>query len=160
MGGSGCGMVSMVASKLGAASIQPTEIDITLPHLEANLKLNKIDADIKKLWWGDKTLEAALDHYDIGLAAYCLYQLEVVNVFTSLLASRESTFLVCGLPEPSENKPIQETVIYAWLKECERQQLNLYLVSVDDIDPFTKKEESMLITKNNQQDKTHLGKPN
>jgi len=147
--GSGCGMVSMVASKLEAASIQPTEVEGTIPHLESNLKLNKIDCETKSLWWGNKAQEAALDKYDIGFAAYCLYHHEVVDVFTSLLAAQESIFLVCGLPEISENKTLEETVLYAWLKECERQQLNLYLLSVDDIDPFTKKEESMQITKDN-----------
>jgi len=143
--GSGCGMVSMVAKKLGAKSIQITEMAPLLSHCKADLDLNEIEALLKPLSWDDRAQFEQLEPYDIGLAAYCIYHLDAIEHFTSIIAAHADTsFLVCGISEPSgENVKhrLRDTVLCRFLQECEKHRLNLYLLSIEDIDPFKKPEE-------------------
>eukprot|EP00397_Hematodinium_sp_SG-2012_P030795 GEMP01032640.1.p1 GENE.GEMP01032640.1~~GEMP01032640.1.p1 ORF type:complete len:291 (+),score=54.92 GEMP01032640.1:59-931(+) len=165
--GSGCAMVSMVAKRLGAERIQPTDIMDFLPHVQANLDLNQVEAHPMPLSWERRDQFEALEPYDIGFAAYCIYDRSVIGQFTSILAAPQTpAFLVAGIAESSKDPmtDMENSVINCWLQECEKQQLNLYLLSVEHIDPFAKKEEQSDATKNvkprgNEPLAEHSGRP-
>jgi hypothetical protein len=64
--GAGCGLVGIVARKLGAARLVMTDTVDVLEHLDENLRRNLGDADVDattlccELSWGDKVNEATL----------------------------------------------------------------------------------------------------
>lgn len=162
--GSGCGMVSMVAKRLGAQSIQPTDMKDFIPHVQANLDLNQVEGSVRPLVWGDEAQLAQLDPFDIALAAYCIYDFTAIEHFVSIMAACEGRrpFLVCGIAEPSSNSKsaLAKSTLHKFLEACHIHKLSAHLISVDDIDPFKKYEDEKEEKCNNEKEASGENKPN
>eukprot|EP00434_Breviolum_minutum_P007661 symbB.v1.2.006757.t1/scaffold405.1/size210896/13 len=84
--GSGTGLVGLVASRLGA-KVTFTDLPGMLPLLEANVKENHVDAEIRPLVWQDAASSwISVGHsYDLVLMSDVLYHAEQYDALLTVL---------------------------------------------------------------------------
>ena len=116
--GSGCGLVSAVAAKLGA-KVLATDKDIVMDVLRDNLTSNQVLAEgvpvpctpagsrplvagkviVEELWWGPSASHPFAP-FDIVIAAACLYMPKTVPLLLDtlwLLSGPQSTVILAGI---------------------------------------------------------------
>jgi hypothetical protein len=89
--GAGCGLVSSVLVKAGAARVVATDLPENLPLLRENLEKNCGEGrwDVKELTWGVGAAGALGETFDIVVATDCMYIAEaasdLVDTFIALV---------------------------------------------------------------------------
>eukprot|EP00756_Hemistasia_phaeocysticola_P059433 Hpha_TRINITY_DN36201_c0_g1::TRINITY_DN36201_c0_g1_i1::g.83282::m.83282 len=110
--GAGCGLLSIIASKLGAERVVATDLPVVVEHMQKNVEMSGTAVKCEPLVWGEPIEEgtASAEAYDLVLACDVTLEAAVVPLLLQtlevVLARRPGTYAVVAGARHRDGWPV------------------------------------------------------